>query len=604
MPRKRSRSEVFGTLKRASTYMRPYWVRLAGVFLLILAASVMSLAFPAMTGWIIDYANGRHPVNMRWAINLLLPRGAAGMHAMVPLFILFACFLALRTLATLTRNRMVQAIGMRVTCDLRIAIFSHLQKLSIRFYEEQQTGRVVARVTEDAGALNLLVAGASVSLFSDLIMAVGVLFLLFFMSWKLALIFVVTVPLFLFNYFWHRRRMRMENRRHRRHWSRLVGFLNERIANNRVVRAFATENVEEAFFRSGINADFLNFNRVIWRNAILSSTAEFISSIGSLLALAFGAILILRGQFTTGELFAFLGYLTQLYGPVVRLFEVNAVIQTGVTSLEKIFAILDTTPHIPENDALPQFPRIGGKIEFRDVSFAYRIGQATLDHISFVVQPGEMIALVGPSGAGKSTIITLLARFYDPTTGRVLIDDRPIVECNVQSVRRQIGIVMQDSILFSGTIEENIRYGRPDATKEEVFVASRVANCHEFISRLRNGYESRVGERGVSLSGGQRQRLAIARVLLRDPRILILDEATSALDSQSERLIQDATEKLMRNRTAIVIAHRLSTVVNANRILVMDRGRIVDSGRHEELLAREGLYRDLYQLQFEERTEG
>jgi subfamily B ATP-binding cassette protein MsbA len=369
------------------------------------------------------------------------------------------------------------------------------------------------------------------------------------------------------------------------------------------VRAFATEGLEEGAFAGGIRTDFANYNRLVWRNTLLSTTADLLSGIGSLLALAFGAILILRGQFSTGQLFAFLGYLTQLYGPIVRVFDANALIQAGVTSMEKIFAILDTQPHIPENDALPELPRIDGKIEFRDVSFAYRIGQATLDHVNFTVQPGEMIALVGPSGAGKSTIITLLARFYDPTTGAVLIDDTPISGFNVQSVRRQIGIVMQDNILFSGSIEENIRYGRPGASKEEVIAASKVANCHEFVSRLKNGYDSRVGERGVSLSGGQRQRLAIARVLLRDPRILILDEATSALDSHSERLIQDATEKLMENRTAIVIAHRLSTVVNANRILVMDHGRIVDFGRHEELLARPGLYRDLYQLQFEERAE-
>ncbi len=266
----------------------------------------------------------------------------------------------------------------------------------------------------------------------------------------------------------------------------------------------------------------------------------------------------------------------------------------------KIFAILDTVPHIPENDALPEFPRMKGKIEFRDVSFGYRIGQATLDRVSFTVQPGEMIALVGPSGAGKSTIITLLARFYDPTAGQVLIDDAAITGFNVQSVRRQVGIVMQDNILFSGTIAENIRYSRPNASQAEVVAAAQAANAHDFILQLRNGYDSRVGERGVSLSGGQRQRIAIARVLLKDPRILILDEATSALDSQAEKLIQDATEKLMRNRTAIVIAHRLSTVVNANRILVMEQGRVVAVGRHAELLARPGLYRDLYQLQFAE----
>jgi subfamily B ATP-binding cassette protein MsbA len=396
--------------------------------------------------------------------------------------------------------------------------------------------------------------------------------------------------------------MRYESRRHRRNWARVVGFLNERIANNRVVRAFATEEEEENIFRGGIQADYSHFNRVQWRNTLLGATAEFLSGLGSLLALAFGSVLILHHDFSTGQLFAFLGYLTLLYGPIVRVFEANAVIQAGVTSMEKIFAILDTRPHIPENDALPELSRVHGNVEFRDVSFGYRIGQATLDHVGFTVQPGEMIALIGPSGAGKSTIITLLARFYDPTAGQVLIDDKPITAYNVQSVRRQIGIVMQDSILFSGTIAENIRYGRLGASQDEIVAAARAANAHDFIIQLRNGYDSRVGERGVSLSGGQRQRIAIARVLLKDPRILILDEATSALDSQAERLIQEATEKLMRNRTAIVIAHRLSTVVNANRILVMDQGRIVATGRHAELLARPGIYRDLYQLQFAERA--
>jgi subfamily B ATP-binding cassette protein MsbA len=339
---------------------------------------------------------------------------------------------------------------------------------------------------------------------------------------------------------------------------------------------------------------------VTWRNTLLSTIADFISGIGSLLALALGALFILQGRFTTGDLFAFLMYLTMLYVPIVRVFDSNAIIQAGVTSMERIFAILDTQPHIPDNDALPEFPRMLGRVEFRGVSFAYRIGQATLEDVSFHIEPGEMVALVGPSGAGKSTVITLLARFYDPTCGEVRIDGQPIVDFNVHSVRRQIGIVMQDNILFSGSIEDNIRYGRPGATRDEVIAAAQAANCHEFIVRQKNGYDSRVGERGVALSGGQRQRLAIARVLLRDPRILILDEATSALDTQSERLIQDAMEKLMRHRTALVIAHRLSTVVNASRILVMDHGRIVDSGRHEELLARPGLYRELYRLQFKE----
>ena len=585
--RKRSSAEMSGTLRRASVYLRPYRGTLFGVFFLIILVSVFQLAFPRLMGWIVDDA--RHP---------------DGWPRIVPLLAAYAVALLLRTLCLLVRNHLMQTTGMNVTCDMRIAIFSHLQKLSLRFYEERQTGRVVARVTEDGTAIYQLVTGASVTLLGDLTTALGVLFFLFYLNWKLALISVFIIPLFILNFKWHRRRMRLESRRHRRNWARIVGFLNERIANNRVVRAFATEQEEEHYFRGGIQADFDNWNRVQWRNTLLGAVAEFLSGLGQFLALGLGAWLIIqsRGTFTAGDLFAFLGYLGLLYTPIVRVFEANIAIQAGVTSLERIFAILDTQPHIPDNDRLPEFPRMHGLVEFRDVSFGYRIGQATLDHVNFSVAPGEMIALVGASGAGKSTIITLLSRFYDPTAGQVVIDDRPIADYNVQSVRRQIGIVMQDNILFSGTIAENIRYGRPNATHEEVVAAAVAANAHEFITQLRHGYDSRVGERGVSLSGGQRQRVAIARVLLKDPRILILDEATSALDSHAERLIQEATEKLMHNRTAIVIAHRLSTVVNAHRILVMDQGRIVDTGTHAELLARPGLYRDLYQLQFADRA--
>jgi ATP-binding cassette, subfamily B, bacterial MsbA len=587
MPRKRTRDEVLGTLVRASGYLKPYKLQLVGVLATILVYTGSSLSFPWLMGKIID----RTTKPNGWAM-------------IVPLLMVYVGVLILRSLAGLSRSYLVQRTGMRVTCDLRIAIFAHLQKLSLRFYDERQTGRIVGRIIDDSTSMHNLVTGASVTLFSDLFTGLGVFVWLFCINWKLALPSVIFAPLLVVNYRWHRRRMRMESRQHMRNWHSVLGFVNERVANNRVVRAFGTELAEENTFRHVIEADYGHYNRVVWRNTLLSTMAEHLSGLGQFIALGLGAALLClhARDFTPGALFAFLGYLGMLYTPIVNIVAANVVIQKGVTAMEKIFALLDTKPHIPDNDALPAFPRMQGKVEFRDVSFGYRIGQATLDGVSFTVAPGEMVALVGPSGAGKSTIITLLARFYDSTSGQVFIDDRAITDFNVQSVRRQVGIVMQDSILFSGTIAENIRYGRPGATMEEIIAAAKAANAHEFISQFKNGYESRVGERGVSLSGGQRQRVAIARVLLKDPRILILDEATSALDSHSERLIQEATEKMMRNRTAIVIAHRLSTVVNAQRIIVMETGRVVAVGRHAELLAKPGLYSELYRLQFSDRA--
>ncbi len=582
MPSKRPRTDTWPILKRFISYLLVYWQKLVLIFVLLLVVTSLELVRPYLIGRIVDEAKAQ----VSWNTTVWL------------LAIFFASVL-FRSVALLGRNYLTQRTGMRVTCDMRVAIFRHLQSLSLRFYDARHTGKIAGRISTDTNALHQLVTGASVNLISDSVMVVSVLGFMLFKNWQLAIVTYAVLPLFLINYVWHRRRLRVESRRHRRNWDKVLSFLHERIASTRLVRAFATENTEIESFRQQIEADYVYFNRVVWRNSLLNVGADFLSGLGIFIVLAFGSYLVIVAHtLTVGELTTFYLFLGLLYTPITRIVESNAIIQQAATSLEKIFTLLDTQPHIPENDQLPQLPNVEGRVTFEHVSFAYRPQHTTLHDLQFNVEPGETVALVGPSGSGKTTIITLLARFYDPTEGRILVDGQDIREFNVHSLRRQVGIVMQDNILFSGTIADNIKYGRMGATDAEMIEAAKAANAHEFIAKLPQGYETWLGERGTQLSGGQRQRVAIARVILKNPRILILDEATSALDTESERLVQEALENLMRKRTCIVIAHRLSTIVNANKILVLKAGQIAEQGRHEDLLKEKGLYSHLHELQF------
>ncbi|MDR1303771.1 MAG: ABC transporter ATP-binding protein/permease [Verrucomicrobiales bacterium] len=575
--------ESWPILRRFYGYLKPYSGILTVIFAQLIIVTVLDLVQPKLIGKMIDAA-----------------QPAAGYHGVLLLVWVFLAVIAVRSVILLYRNYLMQRTGMRVTCDMRVRLFAHLQKLSIKFYEDKHTGKIVSRISEDTSWVHNMVTGASINLIGDAIMIVGVLAFMWTSNLVLAAITMAFMPLFLVNFLWHRRRMRVESRIHRHNWDKVIGFLYERVASARLIKAFAMEDREVNTFRHGIETDYRNYNRIMWRSALLSVGANILGNLGTLAVVAYGAWLVVSGapHFTIGDLLAFLLFLGFLYPPITRIVDANAVIQRALASLEKIFTLLDTQPHVPQNDALPALQNVAGAVSFDHVAFSYRPGQATLTDVNFTVSPGEMIALVGPSGAGKTTIITLLARFYEPDAGRILIDGHNIQDYNVQSLRQQVGIVMQDNLLFAGTIESNIKYGRPGASREAMLQAAIAANAHEFIAKQKKGYDSMLGERGVQLSGGQKQRIAIARVILKDPRILILDEATSALDTQSEHLIQEALERLMQNRTSFVIAHRLSTVVNADRILVMDAGRIVETGRHEELLARNGLYSRLYNLQF------
>ncbi len=568
-------------IRRFLGYLRDYKGQLALAVFLILCVSALMLPYPMIMKEMLDGA---------------LPR--KDLRELSILMGLFAAVFVARGALSYMNRFVLQRVGMRITCDLRKDVFAHLQTLSLKYYENRRTGQIVSRVAEDTGALFTLVTGVLVNLLSDSVTLVAVFVMLFYIHWKLALLTLVVLPFFVLNYRVFKKDLRRLSRRHRRNWDRVIGFLHERVSSARLVKTFSMEERECRRFGRGIENDFWNFNHLMMHNTLLWVIADLISSFGTLLALFYGGWLIIHDQLTIGQLVAFNTYIGFLYGPIVRLNDLNTTIERAITGLEKIYEMLDTTPLVSDKPGAQDLPTLAGRVEFRNVHFSYEAGKHIIGDINLVVEPGQMVALVGPSGAGKSTLVNLLCRFYDVDQGAILIDGFDLRDVTIKSLRRQIGVVLQDNVLFSGTLVENIRYGLPEATLDHVVAAAKAANAHEFILDLPRGYHTMVGERGVKLSGGQRQRVAIARAILKDPRILIFDEATSSLDTEAERQIQEAMERLMAGRTTLVIAHRLSTVLKADNIVVVEEGSILEQGAHAELMKQNGLYRRLYDMQF------
>jgi len=495
-------------------------------------------------------------------------------------------------------NYRILHLGQRIIFDLRYHLHRHLQKLSLAYYERHQTGRIMSRVMYDVEAIQSLATSTLVNLITDSFTLVSIVVIVLVMNWKLACLALLVFPLYVLNFLIWRGRIRQASRRIREKVSRISGVLQEKIAGAKVVKSFTRERSETLLFVRELRE---NYGLVLTQGRLslaLYTIASILTGLGTAIVFWYGGRLVLFGQMTIGQLIQFNAYLGMLYSPAVRLVQVNDVIQRALVAVERVFEVLDTLPDVQDAPDAVVLSDIRGHIVFDGVSFGYDPNELVLKNVNLEVQPGQMIALVGPSGSGKTTLVNLLARFYDPTYGTIYLDGHDLRQIKLQSLRRQIGIVLQETYLFTGTIRDNIRYGKPEATEEEIVRAAIAANAHEFIMELPDDYDTEIGERGVKLSGGQRQRLAIARAILRNPRILILDEATSSLDSTSEALIQSALENLMRGRTSFVIAHRLSTIMKADRILVMENGIIVDSGTHEELLQRGGLYAKLYEMQF------
>jgi subfamily B ATP-binding cassette protein MsbA len=491
-------------------------------------------------------------------------------------------------------------IGQRVIIDIREAVYRQLQRLSLTYFDKRQTGAIMSSVTNDVSALQAALVESMVELVTEAMILIGSLGAMFFLHWKLSLLTLITMPLVLQAINTFGKKLRKAGRVLQERAADITAILQETISGIRVIKSFAREDYETDRFKQ---ENFYNFRAQMKTSQLLATLTpviEFLSAIGVTVIIWYGGMEVIDGNLTSGALIAFLIYVVNLANPVKRLSRVYGNIQKSLAAAERVFDILDTEPDIKDMPGAVALPAIEGHVALEHLSFAYSPGQYALRDVSLEVKPGQTIAIVGPSGAGKTTIANLLPRFYEATEGSILVDGKDIRTVTMQSLRQQIGIVPQETVLFNGTVYDNILYGRLDATHEEVIAAAKAANAHNFIDRMPDQYQTHIGERGAKLSGGQRQRISIARAILKDPRILILDEATSALDTESEKLVQQALDKLMIGRTSFVIAHRLSTVQRADMIVVLDKGRLVEQGTHSELLALGGLYSTLYQVQFRE----
>lgn len=581
--------------KRLLLYLRPYRFRVALAVALMFAVTLSAIPMPLLQKQVVDVA---------------IPLGQKGLQtgafadvdqARRMLILVFAGVIGLylaRGLVSFSLNALIGWLGQRVVFDLRFQSYRHLQRLSLAYYDGRQPGKIMARLTSDIDVIQYALTQGFVNFITDVATVFIIIGWLLYLEWRLAVVALVILPLYVVNYKLLLSRIREVSVELRERREKMIGTLTEKLAAISVVKAFVRENHETEFFLQTVRDNFDLGMTQTKLNRFLGATSQVIRMLGTAALLWYGGRLVLGRSLTAGELLAFYGYLAYLYEPAVRLVDFNVQVQWALAAVDRVFETLDTRPEVIDTPDAVHLPTVRGEVEFKHVEFGYDADQPVLHDVSFHVRPGETIAIVGPSGAGKTTVVNLLARFYDAQQGQVLVDGYDVRKVRLETMRRHIGTVAQETILFSVSLRENIKYGKKDATDAQVVAAAQAADLHDFILSLPDGYDTKIGEDGIKLSGGQKQRMAIARALLTDPRILILDDATSALDSHTEANVQAALADLMRGRTNFVIAHRLSTITGADRILVMDGGRIVDSGTHAELVARPGLYQDLYQEQF------
>ncbi len=579
LPITRERLNDYARLLR---YVRPYRSRLILAMLALSAGTLLGLIMPLIIRNVIDVVFIEVDLTLLNRFTWLL-------------MLIFA----VQAFFSFFNRYHTGYVGERVVADLRQQLYNHLISLSLRFFADRRTGEIVSRVTNDVTTLQAAVTDDVVSLLQQGLTLFGGIIFLFWLDWQLTIVMLVGIPLVTIIIIYLGRKIRRAAGEVQDRLAEASAVVEESIGGIRIVKSFAREDYEASRFKATIEETFAAAMRRVKISAVLGPTIGFMAFMSIAITLWFGGYQVIQGRLSPGSLVAFLIYTMLVATPLAAFSGLYSRFQTALGATERLFQLLDLKPDVADAPDAYALPKIIGQVCFEQVSFDYETTIPLLRDISLTVNPGRVVALVGPSGAGKTTIANLIPRFYDVTAGRITIDGHDVRDVTKLSLRRQIGIVPQEPAIFSDTIRENIRYGKLDATQTEIEAAAQAANAHDFILNMVHGYDTRVGERGIKLSGGQRQRIAIARAILKDPRILILDEATSSLDSESEQLVQEALERLMRSRTTFVIAHRLSTIINADWIIVLDQGRIVEQGTHSHLLSHDrGIYRKLHAMQF------
>ena len=569
-------------LKRLFLLLTPYWKTIVISALLLVGRAGLELVPPLFQREIID--------------EIITKRNLSYLGIIITALI---GAYALNQLVQIGDNYVRHALGEKFIFDLRVRLYAYLQKMSLSFFERTSTGELMSRVTNDLSALENFVTHGSALTAVDFMRLIGGAIILFVLDWRLAALVMIPVPILALAFRHYNTKIRPVYRQVRARLGDINAKLQDNLSGIRVIQAFAREDIEHQRFSKESERYYQARVKGIRYWSIFFPAIRFFGAMGTVIVLGVGSIMVVKGQMSLGTLVAFIAYIASIYDPINRLTEVDNIFQEAIAAGERIFELLDETMEVKDAPDAIELPVIRGEMVFDQVHFKYGSGDPVLHAISFTMAPGEVVALVGPSGAGKTSIANLICRFYDPVKGHVSVDGYDLRNIKMTSLRRQVAVVLQDSFLFNNTVAENLHYGKPDATEDELIAAARAANAHDFIMQLPDGYGTEIGERGVRLSGGQKQRLALARAILADPRILILDEATSSVDAEAEYLIQQALERVLKGRSALVIAHRLSTIRNADKIIALDRGRIVEVGSHEELMQRDGLYSQLYQRQTE-----